>query len=141
MRAFSAMSVAKGMRPAFLEYLADDGVLFRPRPINGKQLWSGRANPEETLVWEPSYAEVSGAGDLGLTFGPWEYRPAKGKRGEVGHGQFISVWTRGVDEPWRLLVDIGISHDAPKSGGLAHVKLTEGPRHPAPRRQPRRRSG
>jgi hypothetical protein len=124
-RAFSATSVEKGMRDAFLAYLADDGVLFRPLPVNGKQLWEPRPASLATLIWEPSFAAVSLAGDMGYTTGPWELRPAPGQVGEIGHGHFISVWQRAPGAPWRLAVDIGISHAKPRRG-LGKVSLVEG---------------
>ncbi|PYM05340.1 MAG: hypothetical protein DMD82_11400, partial [Candidatus Rokuibacteriota bacterium] len=41
-RAFAAMSVQKGMRDAFLEFLADDAIIFRPLPVIGKPIWQAR---------------------------------------------------------------------------------------------------
>ena len=35
-RAFAAASAAKGIKPAFLEYLAADAVVFRPTATNGR---------------------------------------------------------------------------------------------------------
>src|SRR5262245_3867562 len=69
-RAFSAAAVEHGMQAAFLEYLADGAIVFRPGPVNGRQSWKAR-NPKGALVWGPSFAEISGAGDLGFTTGPW----------------------------------------------------------------------
>ncbi|HEY6045474.1 MAG TPA: hypothetical protein VIU65_02660, partial [Pyrinomonadaceae bacterium] len=36
-RAFSRMSEEKGTRESFTEFIADDGVLFRPGPVTGKK--------------------------------------------------------------------------------------------------------
>jgi len=41
--AFSKASVEKGMREAFLTFLDDDGIVFRPHATNGKQLWRARS--------------------------------------------------------------------------------------------------
>ena len=73
-RSFAATSVERGMKSAFLANLRDDAVLFRPGPLNGKQLWRNRPDSKGTLAWAPSFAEVSGFGDLGFTYGPWEFR-------------------------------------------------------------------
>ena len=36
-RAFSRMSVEKGIRESFTEFIAEDGILFRPRAVFGKK--------------------------------------------------------------------------------------------------------
>ena len=139
-RAFSALSVAEGMRTAFLDYLADDGILFQPAPVPGRKSWAARPNPAGTLVWEPAYVEVSGFGDLGLSTGPWEYRPPTGADAGVAHGQFVSIWRREADGPWKVAVDLGVNHAAPARGGLDNVEL-ETREHPVPAPETRQRVG
>jgi ketosteroid isomerase-like protein len=134
-RAFAARSVEKGMNEAFLAYLADDGILFRPGPVNGRSLWLGRPRSRATLDWAPSFAEISGLGDLGFTAGPWTLRPAGD--GERSHGHFVTVWKRDPEGPWRVAVDMGISHERARAG-LRDVELRAGPTHAMPaRRKPR----
>jgi ketosteroid isomerase-like protein len=130
-RSFSKLSVEKGMKEAFLTYLADDAILFHPVPVNGSRLWRRRANPPGTLIWEPDFAEVSGAGDLGVTSGPWEYRPPTGRDSPTGYGHFITVWKRAKSGAWRVAVDIGVDHAKPEHG-LGDVRLTPGPAHEKP---------
>jgi ketosteroid isomerase-like protein len=132
-RGFSALSVERGMKDAFVANLADDAIVFRPGPINGKQLWMQRPAPRGTLIWEPSFAEVAASGDFGFTTGPWEFRPPQGDTSGVSHGHFVSVWRRDGDQPWRVALDIGISHPKPARGlGSA---LTTGPTHAPPKHQ------
>jgi ketosteroid isomerase-like protein len=128
-RAFSALSVERGMKEAFLANLAADGVVFRPAPVNGKQVWRARANPAATLVWAPDYAEISGAADLGVTSGPWEFRPPPERNQPAAHGHFISVWRRTKDGIWQVAADMGIGHEKPATG-LDAVELIAGPVHP-----------
>src|SRR2546428_10937122 len=73
-RAFAATSVAKGPRAAFLEFLDEDSVLFRPGPEPGKKWIEEHPAPPTLLPWEPAFADVAQAGDLGYTTGPWEIR-------------------------------------------------------------------
>jgi ketosteroid isomerase-like protein len=134
-RAFARMSVEKGVRDAFLTYLAEDGVIFSPLATNGRQAWESRAPVTATLVWEPVFAEVSAAGDLGYTTGPWELRPNDPQR-PTGYGHFVSVWQKQADGAWRVAVDIGIAHAQPLRG-LGNVDFTPGPLHVAPRRTAR----
>jgi ketosteroid isomerase-like protein len=133
-RSFSATSVEKGMREAFLTFLADDGTIFRPYAMNGKEVWQARRPSPATLIWDPSYAEVSAGGDLGITTGPWEFRPPADSTGvvapeRIGHGHFVTAWRRQADGSWRVAADMGTSHDKPAFGGLGKDTLTAGPEH------------
>ncbi|HEY2954802.1 MAG TPA: nuclear transport factor 2 family protein [Candidatus Eisenbacteria bacterium] len=139
-RAISRHSVASGMKEAFLAHLADDAVVFRPAPVNGKQVWQARANPAGTLEWAPDHAEISGAGDLGVTSGPWEFRPAPERNLPTGYGHFNSVWKRTKSGEWRVAVDIGIEHEKP-AVDLGAVELVPGPEHEKPKAEPREFGG
>ena len=74
-RGFAKSSVESGMKPAFAAHLAENGIVFRPGPVNGLRAWQSRPLTDAVLEWAPAYAEVSGAGDLGFTSGPWAYSP------------------------------------------------------------------
>ena len=110
-RAFSKLCGEKGFKESFLTYIADDGILFRPTPVNGKQMLAANPNPPITLVWWPSHAEIAQSGEMGWTTGPWE-RQVKGKP-EVAHGHFLTVWKKQADGNWRWMVDTGIEHAKP----------------------------
>jgi ketosteroid isomerase-like protein len=127
-RAFSATSVEQGMRTAFVQNLADDGIVFRPGPVNGRESWRTRPNPKGTLIWTPSFAEISGALDLGFSSGPWEYRS---EGDPTAYGHFVSVWRRELGGPWRVVLDHGVSYDQPETD-LEHVEVRAGPVHAAP---------
>ena len=129
-RAFADDSVARGMRPAFLEALAPDAVLFRAGPVNGVRLWQARRESPEVLAWTPSYAEICGSGDFGFTTGPWTIAASK-DTAPSGFGHFVSVWKRDAHTGWRVVLDIGISHDDPGTA-LNRVKVTRGPVHARP---------
>ncbi|MGH9580966.1 MAG: YybH family protein, partial [Terriglobales bacterium] len=112
-RAFARTSVEKGIRHAFLEFLAEDAVLFRPGPVPGVQWLNQNPSDPGRLSWEPSYAEVSQAGDLGFTTGPYEYRGV-GEKPRVGYGHFVSVWKKQADGTWRVAIDFGSPHPKPE---------------------------
>jgi ketosteroid isomerase-like protein len=112
-RGFAGMSVAKGTRAAFIENLADDSVLFHPGPVNGKKWWSERQPRPGVLSWQPVFADVSSAGDMGYTTGPWEFREKSLEDKPVAHGQFVSIWKRQADGTWKVAVDLGISNPPP----------------------------
>jgi ketosteroid isomerase-like protein len=108
-RAFAQMGAEKGIKDSFLTYIADDGVLFRPGPVNGKQFLNSRPNPKAQLHWAPSYADISRSGDLGWDIGPWEALRPDGT--PAGHGHFATIWKKQADGNWRFMVDFGIGHD------------------------------
>ncbi|HEX8650944.1 MAG TPA: DUF4440 domain-containing protein [Pyrinomonadaceae bacterium] len=112
-RAFSRTAAVKGIRDSFLAYLADDGVLFRPKPVNGKQFLSGRPARPGLLSWEPILAYVSDAGDMGYDTGPWEFREKGPEDKPVAFGYFVTVWKKQADGTWKFVVDIGTSNPQP----------------------------
>ncbi|MGD2152685.1 MAG: hypothetical protein PVG79_05410, partial [Gemmatimonadales bacterium] len=73
-RAFARAAAELGTLTAFRTYLADDAVLFRPRAVHAQQWLRQAPETPGLLSWEPVVADVSAAGDLGYTTGPWEYR-------------------------------------------------------------------
>jgi len=101
------------MRASFLAFIADDGLLFRPGPVSGKKWWTERPERPGLLSWEPVYADVSRAGDIGYTTGPWEFRPGGPADKPVGHGQFMTIWGKQPGGAWKFLLDIGTSNPAP----------------------------
>jgi ketosteroid isomerase-like protein len=70
-----------------------------------------------SLRWTPDRAEVAASLDLGFTVGTWRYK-AKGPEGTPVErtGQYVTVWTRGADGRWRVLVDGALR---PPSGAAA----------------------
>jgi ketosteroid isomerase-like protein len=109
-RAFAAKSMESNVREAFLAFFADDGVVFDPGPVNAKDLWGKRPVPPNPppvrLNWEPSFVEVSRAGDLGYTTGPYVLFEAATKK--YNRGYFFSIWKKQIDGKWKVVLDLGI---------------------------------
>jgi len=119
-QAFSKMAEEKNTREAFLAFIADDGLLFRPGAVNGKKwLLEHPAPPtgdkKPLLAWQPAYAGMAASGDMGFTTGPWEAKADIKDEKPQGHGHFVTVWKKQPDGTWKFVVDLGISH--PESGG------------------------
>lgn len=112
-RAFSQTSVEKGIRSSFLAFIADDGIMFRPGPVNGKKSWSERKEIAGFLTWRPAYADMSRAGDLGYTTGPWEFRDKTLADKPSGYGQFITLWRKQPDGTYKFVLDIGMDNPQP----------------------------
>jgi ketosteroid isomerase-like protein len=111
-RGFARAAVEHGVREAFLANLADDAVLFRPRPVPGRAWTAARPSPPFVLNWEPVFVEVARSGDLGYTTGPYELREKGAEAPDTGH--FVSVWRRaGAGGPWKVVLDLGNAHFRP----------------------------
>jgi ketosteroid isomerase-like protein len=113
-RAFSRLSEEKGIREAFLTYLADDSVVFLPRPVPGRKAYEeAPADSPTLLTWEPAYAEVSPAGDLGYTTGPYQATNRSNTIASPRFGHYVSLWQKQPTGLWKVVLDIGISHPQP----------------------------
>ena len=123
-QAFSKASVEKGTRAAFLQYLADDSVVFAPGPVSGKDTWQSRPAQPSLLSWHPVQADVSLAGDLGYTTGPWELRSRDKSDPKVVRGFYTTVWRRQADGSYKVQFDAGCSTPAPPASATA-VKIAK----------------
>ncbi len=118
-RAFASLSEAKGIKESFVANLADDGILFRPRPVAGKKWMEERPARPGMLTWRPAFADVARADDMGYTTGPWEFRPKTLSDKPVAFGHFVTVWKRQADGLWKVAVDLGIGHPEQPTGRAA----------------------
>lgn len=113
-RAFAQTSVANGTKEAFLGVLADDSVIFRPHAVSGKKWTAENPAPTTRLTWAPEFADISAAGDLGYTTGPWQARKTL-QEPPVAFGHYVTLWRKQKDGQWKVVLDLGIGHDgAPK---------------------------
>jgi ketosteroid isomerase-like protein len=100
----------------YLSYYADDAV----EVPNGAPLIQGKVNIAKTmgflddknnhLTWTPVGADICAAGDLGYTYGPYEFS-SKDKDGKivVDHGKYTSIWKKQHDGSWKVVLDMGNS--------------------------------
>jgi len=116
-REFAQRAKIDGMQDAFLATLADNAVVFRPLPVNGRLWYRDRGTTKALLVWEPVFADVSAGGDLGYTTGPWEYLPEGEGSEQTYFGDYLSVWKKSRVGGWEVVIDIGINHDGPYEPG------------------------
>ncbi len=112
-RAFSRLSVEKGIRTAFLANLAPDSIVFRPLPVSGRKVYEESPEAAAKLTWRPTFADIARAGDLGYTTGPYELVP--GGRGAAApqYGHYVTVWRIQPDGSWKVVIDVGNSHPRP----------------------------
>lgn len=113
-KAFERFSAEKGINPAFVEFLAPDGVMFFPNPTNGREYWKSRPASPAVLTWNPTFIDVSSNGALGYSIGNSVYRAQGKDDANAVYGQYLSVWQRQPDGNYRAVLDVGISHAKPE---------------------------
>jgi ketosteroid isomerase-like protein len=111
-RAFAARAQVVNARLAFAEYFAPDAVLFAPFPTPAFPRLREAPDWSVNIQWRPVAAAISGAGDMGYTTGPSEYRRSP-TDSPVGFGHYTSVWQQQPDGRFLVRIDIGIDHPAP----------------------------
>lgn len=117
---FMKEAAARGSQ-GYMSYYANDAVELP----DGADAIQGKENIAKTmgfldskdnqLIWTPVYADLSASGDLGYTYGTFEFR-SKDKDGKptVAHGKYTSIWKKQKDESWKVVLDMG--NDSPEPG-------------------------
>jgi ketosteroid isomerase-like protein len=114
-RAFAKDSTERGIRAAFLDHFASDGLDFRPDPGIMRERMLKRPAPADPLAllldWSPKAGAVARARDFGYTMGPYSLTNQRDATAPPRYGYFFSVWKRenGV---WRVALDAGVSTPA-----------------------------
>lgn len=123
-RRFAREAQARGFNAMMHAMAADDAVLFRPDPLPARP-WLA-AHPDQAgaprVTWGPAVAEVSAAGDLGFTAGPYAVQPA-GRDTVLERGNFFTIWA-GRRGEWRFVLDHGAPSPAPldtAAGAVRHA--------------------
>jgi ketosteroid isomerase-like protein len=110
---FMKAAAEKGSQ-GYMSYYADDSV----EVPNGAPVIEGKANIAKTmgfldqkdnrLTWTPVGADISASGDLGYTYGYYEFqhKDQAGKR-VAEHGKYTSIWKKQKDGSWKVVLDMG----------------------------------
>ena len=117
---FMKAAAEKGSQ-GYMSYYAEDAAELP----NGENVLRGKANIAKTmgflddknnhLTWTPVYADIAASGDLGYTYGTFEFR-SKDKDGKVTveYGKYVSIWRKQNDGSWKVVMDMGNSSPGPK---------------------------
>ncbi|HVE57631.1 MAG TPA: nuclear transport factor 2 family protein [Pyrinomonadaceae bacterium] len=119
---FAKTAAEKNTKTAFLEFLADDGIVFTPTESNGKLVWKARPESPALLAWNPAWADLSSDGKLGYTTGGWEFRPQGKTDKPAGFGEYVTLWQKQSDGSFKAVLDIGINHPASSFSAAAAWK-------------------
>ncbi len=119
---FYLASTQRGTGQAFLDFADDSVVLLRQQlfPIVGKsdltKHYLNHENDKTPLKWVPVKAEVSPDGQLGYTFGNWEYKDIDKTGKEISsYGNYVTIWKKQNDGSWKYVLDGGSTTPAPGS--------------------------
>jgi ketosteroid isomerase-like protein len=117
---FMKAAAEKGSQ-GYMSYYADDSV----EVPNGGPLIQGKAeiakgmgfldDKNNRLIWTPVGADISASGDLGYTYGNYQFH-SKNKDGKdtVEYGKYTSIWKQQKDGSWKVVLDMGNTSPAPK---------------------------
>lgn len=96
---------------ALKDFFASDGVIFKPEPITISEYLKLQI-PAIQGNWERQvdFADISANGLLGYTTGQWKFTPKTATNTEPNVGQFATVWRRGSDGSFKVILQIEINH-------------------------------
>ena len=122
---FSGVSASKGTREAFLAYLDEEAIIFRPGPVAGRKWMEDHSAKPGILTWEPIFADIAKSDDLGYTTGPWEFRKLSLSEEPAAYGHYITLWRKPRFGSWKVVLDVGIQHPAYPSKDVTLTWPTE----------------
>jgi ketosteroid isomerase-like protein len=117
-KAFSARSAKDGPKAAYTAYLSDEAKILNQYHLGvaGVQDMFIQLPDDVKLTWDPSFVDVSSAGDLGYTWGRYTMvvQPRKlGAKPMLRMGYYSTVWKRNRLGQWKV-VFLGSSPDGQK---------------------------
>jgi ketosteroid isomerase-like protein len=114
---FAKTSVERGIRDSFIAFFAEDGINFQPHPTRTREAFEKRpalTGPSPvTLNWEPLFGDISQAGDIGYTTGPFTLVDNTPQKRPAQYGYYFSIWKKQQDQGWKVAVDVGIETPEP----------------------------
>ena len=117
-RALGEATAARGQKAAFVEFLTDDSIIFRPEAINGKDFWTRQTELSgSNLTRTMTFADVAANGLLGYTTGNWQLKKKDKDIDVVTNGNYVTIWERRNGAGFRAVIDISIRHDEPNGSG------------------------
>ena len=112
-KSFAESAKVKGIKSTFLEFIADDGVLFQPDAVNGKKYWNSQGDSVGLLYRNLAFADISANGVLGYTTGPWSFAPNKEEK-PTSFGDFITIWQKQPNGKYKFVLDVEVNHGKPE---------------------------
>ncbi|HUA15456.1 MAG TPA: nuclear transport factor 2 family protein [Verrucomicrobiae bacterium] len=117
---FMQAALEKGSA-GYLSYYAENAV----EVPNGAPVISGKAeiakgmsfldDKNNRLTWTPVGGDIAASGDLGYTYGTYEFR-SNNKDGKptIEYGKYTTIWKKQTDGKWKVALDMGNASPEPK---------------------------
>src|SRR5215469_3449827 len=123
-------AAAENGSKGYLSYYADDAV----EVPNGEPVISGKVNiapgmaflddPNNRLTWTPVGGDISSSGDLGYTYGTFEFHSNnKDGKPHVDYGKYTSIWKLQKDGSWKVVLDMGNASPEPKKQEISRLGM------------------
>jgi ketosteroid isomerase-like protein len=116
--AFSKKSEAKGAAIAFYDYMAPNATTLPAgdQPVHGREaIRDSLSSVKGLLKWRPIEAEVAASGDMGYTWGTYEYQGEDPDKNPVlRYGKYVTIWKKQPDGSWKAILDCGNQNPPPK---------------------------
>ena len=122
-------AIEHGTRAGFLEFLAESSVVLGPQPTPGRAATEAGPAPGAPLRWRPDLASISGKGDFGWASGPFLAYKTSTAEPAVAAGHYLTIWRRGEDGAWRVLLDGGVSYPLEDRLEARYLEVTPRLRH------------
>ena len=117
---FMKAAAEKGSQ-GYMSYYAEDAAELP----NGADMLQGKETIAKTmgflddknnhLTWTPVHADMAASGDLGYTYGTYEFHFIdKDGKPVTENGKYASVWKKQSDGSWKVVMDMGNSSPAAK---------------------------
>lgn len=97
--AFNQMAQEKGEWTAFRATAAPEAEMFVPQRVRALDFLKGKADPPQSVKWQPHLVWSSCDGSLAVTHGAWQRTSST--------GYFTTVWARGADGQYKWILDHG----------------------------------
>lgn len=109
-RAFSQMSIDKGMKAAFMEYIDSNGVLLKPGqyPIVGADAIDFMIQQDDSaykLQWKPTKGAIAESGEMGYTFGLYALKLSE--KDTTIYGTYVTIWKKQSNGSWKFVLNSG----------------------------------
>jgi len=124
-RVFIRQAAERGQKLAFLEHLAESGIVFKPDAINGKQFWNLTTETSPSFqLRKNAFADVSSNGFVGYTTGSWELFRKQRTETPDASGQYVTIWEKRPDGRFWITLDLTIKHESFSDGDVKKAKNT-----------------
>jgi ketosteroid isomerase-like protein len=117
---FMKAAAEKGSK-GYMSYYANDAVELP----NNNPIIHGKRNIAETmgflddktnhLRWMPVGADISASGDLGYTYGNYEFESPGQDGPQTEFGKYTSIWKKQADGSWQVVLDMGNASPVPRN--------------------------